>query len=187
MQRALRALGERCRRETELVIVGGAAAVLCQWLRRATTDIDVIEADPRLAAISAAVESVADDLGLSRTWLNDGAKGFHEVLPNDFRSRLVHVGTYGALHVRAVSRQDFVLLKFYAFRDTDFEDLQRLQPPLASGEIDFVRAQLSRIESFDAKKAHYIQLYLDQLDPGDRSTKETTTFQGIYGNGTTED
>lgn len=160
MHQALAELGRRCEKDTEVVIVGGAAAVLCHWLSRTTGDIDVVDADPRLATLSSAIREVAEDLGLPANWLNDSAKGFADVLPPDYRDRLSLVGQFGALRVLTVSRQDFILLKLFAFRDTDFEDLQALQPTLE--EVTFVRGQLERLAKFDDKKAHYIEMYLDQ-------------------------
>ncbi len=169
MHQALNELGQRCPPQSEVIIVGGAAGVLCDWLDRATTDIDVIDATPRLVLMQSALAGVAETLGLPEHWLNDGAKAFVDVLPPDFRTRLVDLGQFGHLRVHAISRQDFILLKLYAFRDVDFEDLRLLQP--TAHELDFVRRQLSRISTFDHKKAHYIELYLNQGEnPGTGST-----------------
>lgn len=165
MQRALAELGRRCAEEAEVVIVGGAAALLCHGLTRTTGDIDVVDATPRLVALKSAIQAVANEFGLAQAWINDGAKAFLEVLPSDFRERLVEVGTFGALRVLAISRQDFILMKLYGFRDTDFEDLQMLAPPPTSEEIAFVEAQLMRIAEFDSKKAQLIELYLQSYEP----------------------
>lgn len=169
MHRALTALGQRCPPQSEVIIAGGAAAILCQWLSRTTDDIDVIDAEPRLAQLQIAVVQVADELQLSERWLNDGAKGFAAVLPPDFRERLVEVGQFGQLTVHAIARRDFILLKLYAFRPIDFEDLRLLRPN--AEELEFVQEQLPRIATFDAKKAYYIELYLRQGDSP--STGET--------------
>jgi len=165
MQRALAELGRRCAEEAEVVIVGGAAAVLCHGLTRTTGDIDVVDATPRLAALKSAIEAVADEFGLAPAWINDAAKAFLEVLPPDFRERLVEVGTFGTLRVLAISRQDFIVMKLYGFRETDFEDLQTLVPPPTSEEIAFVEAQLTRIARLDSKKAHLMELYLQSYQP----------------------
>lgn len=159
MLRALAALGDLCE-AGDVVLVGGAAAVLCQWLGRATIDIDVIEARPKLAEWTQVLERIADELGLSRQWLNDGARAFIDVLPNDYRERLVPIGCFGGLSVSTVGRKEFVLLKIFAMRAVDIEDLQALQP--TAEEIRFVREQLPRIAKFDAKRAHLMDLYLAQ-------------------------
>lgn len=160
MRHALAQLGTHVPVGSEVVIAGGAAAVLCHWLQRVTTDIDVIVADPRLVALQQAVEIVAEELGLSPHWLNDGAKGYAQVLPSDYHERLVTIGQFGGLSVRSVARQDFILLKVYGMRDVDVEDLEQLQP--TAEELTFVRAQLPRIAEFDARKAYYMELYLEQ-------------------------
>lgn len=160
MLRALAALGERCAADAAVVVVGGAAAVLCEWIGRATIDIDVIDANPKLTELMKVVDEIADELGQPERWLNDGARAFIDVLPADFRERLVPIGSFGGLSVSAVSRMDFVLLKIFAMRAVDIEDLQALQPTAA--EISFVREQLPRIAGFDARRAHLMELYLTQ-------------------------
>ena len=87
---ALAALGMRCA-AAEIVVVGGAAAILCRWLERATVDVDIAFSDPRLAALAGDIHAVAEELGLPRGWINDSAKAFSGVLPSDFRERLIEV------------------------------------------------------------------------------------------------
>jgi hypothetical protein len=160
MVNALRELGKRCQIECELVLVGGAAAIRCGYLQRATNDIDVIEASPALSTLVDLLRQVADELGLSETWMNDGARAFRDVLPADFRERLIEVGRFGTLHTFAVSRVDFILLKLFAFRAVDFEDLRELRP--TREELAFVRGELPRLARFNARQAHLIELYLEQ-------------------------
>lgn len=53
-----------------------------------------------------------------------------------------------------------MLLKLFAMRAVDIEDLQALRP--TAEEIRVVQEQLPRISRFDAKRAHLIELYLAQ-------------------------
>lgn len=159
MLNVLRLLGQRCS-ESEIVVVGGAAGVLCEWTARATSDIDVIFAEPKLSALTRELAQIAEEHGLPDRWLNDGARAFINVLPPDFRDRLVLIGEFGGLRVSSVGRVDFILLKVFAMRAVDIQDVESLQPTAA--EIDFVRTQLPRIAQFDERRAHLMELYLDQ-------------------------
>jgi predicted nucleotidyltransferase len=160
MEVALTKLGERCPVGSEIVIIGGAAAVLSRWLNRATADIDVIAAEPRLAELGKAIRAVAEELGLPDGWMNDGAKGYARALPPDFRERLVDLGQFGRLRVRSIGRKDFIVLKVYGMRGVDIEDLENLRA--TAEEMAFVRAQVPRIAEFDPKQAHHMELFLDQ-------------------------
>ncbi len=106
-------------------------------MSRATMDFDIAFAEPRLSALRPQIEEVAEDLGLPERWLNDGAKGFAQVLPPEFRERLVHVGTFGRLVVHAISRRDFILMKLAALRA---EDVRRPGGAAAVGGRGGVRA-----------------------------------------------
>lgn len=160
MLSALAELGSVCPPDTEVVVIGGAAAILGGWLARATVDIDVAAARPALSTFGRKIEEVAETLGLPEGWMNDGAKAFARVLPPDYADRLEYVGTFGHLTVRAISRRDLVLMKLFGMRAEDVEDLRELRP--TRDELEFVRAQLERIAAFEPKRAYLIELYLEQ-------------------------
>lgn len=128
-------------------------------------DVDVAVSDPRLAVLWPMIEAVADELDLPPRWLNDGAKAFAGVLPPDYGTRLVPVGTFGRLVVQAIGRSDFIVMKLFAMRAEDVDDLRTLRPTPA--EIAFARAQLPRIAAFDPARAHLMELYLAQGDGGE--------------------
>lgn len=157
-RQALEALGQLCPTGTHVVLVGGAALILGYGVARTTHDIDVLMASPRLAEFGRAIDQVADQLDLAKRWINDGAKAYGEVLPDDFRDRLTHIGRFGHLSVDAVSRRDLLLLKLHALRPEDLEDVDALAP--TSDEIAFVRAQLPRIARFDPARAYRTDAYL---------------------------
>jgi hypothetical protein len=157
---ALAALGGRCPVDAEIVVVGGAAAILCGWIERGTADVDVGASEPKLSQLAGAIASVAGDLDLSERWINDGAKAFAPVLPQGFRGRLAELGRWGRLSVRVVARRDFILLKLYAMRAEDVLDLREIGP--TEEELEFVRGELPRIARLDARRAHLMELYLEQ-------------------------
>jgi len=160
---ALHRLGELLRDPVLLIIGGGGSAILCRWLDRPTLDLDVLASEPALGKpFHAAVAQVAEEQGLPAAWINDGAKAYAEILPPDFRSRLIAVGVYGRLTVMAIGRPDWILLKLFALRAEDVADLRALAP--TPTELAFVRQELPRIARVNAARAHVMDLYLQQRE-----------------------
>lgn len=160
MLEVLAELGAVCPAGTEVVVIGGAAAILRGWLARATVDIDVAASTPPLAAFRRRIAEIAEPRGLPEGWLNDGAKAFARVLPPGYSERLEPVGIFGGLTVRTISRRDLVLMKLFAMRAEDVQDLRELAP--TREELEFVRGELPRIAAFEPKRAYLMELYLEQ-------------------------
>lgn len=160
---ALRRLGELVPQEALIVIAGGAALILGDYVDRGTADGDVVYADPPLVQLRSAILQVAQEKGLSPHWLNDGVKAFGDVLPDDFEQRTDRIGMFGNLRVLLLGRADLILSKFYGGREVDLEDLAAMRP--TNEEIEFVLSQLDRIARFRPDKALRMQLYLEQGGP----------------------
>jgi hypothetical protein len=144
----------------EIAIAGDSALVLLGVVDRANADADAIASWPKLSTLSRDITAVADTLELSPTWINDGVTAYRDLLPSDYSSRLVQVGTFGQLTVRALGRPDQILMKIAAGRPRGLEDLQALSP--TADELAFVNRQLERINRIAPRDALRIQLYLDQ-------------------------
>ena len=157
---ALRRLGELLPEKAQIVMAGGAALILGDYVDRGTGDGDVVYADPPLVQLRSAIQQVAQERGLSPLWLNDGVKAFGDVLPDDFDQRTDRMGTFGNLRVLLLGRMDLILSKFYGGRVVDLADLDAMKP--SDEEIEFVLAQLDRIARFRPDKALRMQLYLEQ-------------------------
>lgn len=131
---AFRRLGEalKVQRDVEILIVGGAAALLTGQLPDVwtTADVDLIHCrlpEDRDAVLEAAGQ-VAEDPAFSGSWLSDFSGIFIWTLPDGWEHRRVLVGTYGRLSVWAVGRQDLMVMKFAAHRTRDLEHLAQLKP-----------------------------------------------------------
>jgi hypothetical protein len=161
LRSALYALGARCPPGTEIVIAGGAALLLGGYIDRPTVDVDVLHAQPPLREVEPHILAVAELADLSPTWVNDAAKAWTFVLPPDFLDRLVDVGLFDRLRVRALGRPDLILMKVVGGRPADREDLQRLAPSPA--EIAFVTRELPRIARARPDLALAADLYLHQF------------------------
>lgn len=167
---AFQRLGELIPQKAQIVIAGGAALILGDYVERATGDGDVVYSDPPLAHLRSAILQVAQEKGLSPHWLNDGVKAFGDVLPDDFGQRTDRMGAFGNLRVLLLGRMDLILSKFYGGREVDLEDLAAMRP--TDKEIEFVLAQLDRIARFRPDKALRMQLYLEQRPGGDVQENE---------------
>jgi Nucleotidyltransferase of unknown function (DUF6036) len=99
---AFSALGARLSGPAEIIVAGGSALVLLGVIDRSTADADTISSRPKLSTFARDVAAVAAELGLASSWLNDGVTAYRDLLPLDFPSRALMIGTFGRLTVRVL-------------------------------------------------------------------------------------
>lgn len=153
----------------EILLIGGAAGMLTgQFIAtRTTTDCDVIHTVPKESkqAVLAAAAQTATQRELPKTWLNFQAMQL-DILPDGWRTRKVHIVTFGPLSICALSRRDLLATKFYAGHVRDREDIQAMAP--TGEELAFVRAYLNmlRVPSrhADLDNVQRASLYLDAME-----------------------
>ncbi len=122
----------------EMVIIGGAAGVLSGVLpaSRTTVDCDVLQVSPPeifdLCRYHAG--EVAHCFQIAPQWLDASAHALAHLMLPGWRDRLVTIGTFGPLKVRAVGRIDLIALKVIAGRAEDLEDLDSLSITHAEAE-----------------------------------------------------
>lgn len=149
VETAFRRLGERVEYPTdiELLLVGGAAAMLTGVLppQRTTRDCDVMLYSPERATsvVETAADKVGMELALAEGWLNSDVHLRIDTLPNGWKKRRVLVGQFGKLTVFAASRLDLIAMKVIAGRPQDLEDLQAMT--VRSDDVEFVRSHLSTL------------------------------------------
>ena len=131
--------------DIEIVIVGGAAAILTGLLsRRVTSDCDVaIHSRDAWGPIDRAARNVAREQGLSPDWLNAEFQTVAHRLPEGWRDRSHEVGRYGVISVVAIGRLDFIAMKVIAGRVEDLADLRELD--MTADEAIFVRDYLETL------------------------------------------
>ncbi len=115
----------------EILLIGGAGAMLTGMLRseRVTQDCDVIDYQPQdgQQAVLAAAAKVAAKKGLPEKWLNSKAMGLN-ILSDGWRSRRILIKKFDTLWIYGASRVDMLVMKFYANRPQDREDIFDMDP-----------------------------------------------------------
>jgi len=96
---------------------------------RTARDVDALLLRGNSAELRHAVSDVVRRLELGDNWLNDAVKGFADVLPADFATRLVPLEMrLQRLKIYVLGRADQIALKIVALREQDFSDLELLSP-----------------------------------------------------------
>jgi len=170
IETALKRLGELIKYHTdiEILLVGGAAGMLTNLLRpdRVTTDCDVMVYLPEraLATVEIAAEKVAEELGLSPTWLNSDVQLRVDALPDGWVDRKQFIGVFGRLRVEVISRIDLIAMKVLAGREQDLEHLEDLL--VREDDIPFVRAYLDDLRKKGTRQDQIDDAYqlLDSLE-----------------------
>jgi hypothetical protein len=153
---ALRVTGQRLAKVVPvmppltLYLVGGVAGMLTGQLApdRTTGDCDAMDADPAEGweRVLMVAREVAEDLGLSATWLNGACRMYRWQMPLGWKGRCVELEHAGKLRVMALSRQDLIAAKVMGApqRGWDRDDLQIMRP--TPEELRFVEAHLDRMD-----------------------------------------
>lgn len=118
-------LGTQLPRPVRLSILGAIPLILAGHLRRATSDIDIVDELP-------------EEIRAQRPLLNQLKVRYRlalthfasHYLPTGWESRLRSVGTFGNLQVDAVDPIDIFLGKLFSNRTKDLDDLRVLKSPI---------------------------------------------------------
>lgn len=147
--------------DLEIIICGGAACILRLGFERGTQDIDVITSIPRISLYTVELKKVATKYGLMENWLNDSAKGYMDMLPSDFPSRLQSLDlSLRHLKISVLSPVDIYIMKLAAFRPADILDITLI--PLSNEDIGIIQSSIERISNFNVKRALRMRLYLEE-------------------------
>jgi hypothetical protein len=143
LRAALHRLGMTLRENASLTLGGSAALLLTGSLDRLTDDGDVVESSVDFATLLDAVRKVEVVELAPPGWLNTSIQAYTHVLPADYRSRLIHLPRMGRLDVSLLGRTDVILMKTYAHRPRDLQDLLTVAP--TEQELAFVEQLIPRI------------------------------------------
>src|SRR5574341_373431 len=114
-----------------MILVGGAAMILHYGAPRATRDVDVLVIRGEPSNLREAAAKAAEESSLPKDWINDAVKGFADILPPGFSSRLIPLDfSLDLLRIYVLGRPEQVAMKIVALREQDLEDLEILLPQM---------------------------------------------------------
>jgi len=147
----------------EIILVGGAAMILHFGAIRATRDVDALVLHGDVNDIRQAVKKVARRNDLPDDWLNDGAKGFADILLPDFQERLtlLDVST-PKVRVYVLGRTEQTAMKIVALREQDLEDLEILTPLLSDDDKKILVKIMNHVGEFRVDWAMRIKYFLEE-------------------------
>lgn len=161
MLKALSALDRLLPKKTTLMIGGGGAMLLAHRFPLATSDVDAVPQGLSSDELKPYIESVAKSLGLPGDWLNPWFSSFTFVLPVDYESRLIEVLSGKNLVVRALGREDLLIMKCFAHRKKDVAHARALVR--AGADLDVVYERIEELERKKIPDAADARTFLDEI------------------------
>lgn len=106
---------------------------------------------------------IADEFGVDVNWLNEGAKGYADYLPNDFQKRLIRINPRAKLITAwAIGKVDLIVMKLASFRPEDLEDIDNLG--IKKEDVKVIKQAIRKISSFDKRTALRMKLFLEECE-----------------------
>ena len=90
----LKSLEKHIDRPIEMIICGGAAAILAHGMKRTTADVDLVFLSYRPPDFGRIKAEIAESFGVDANWLNEGAKGYADYLLDDFRKAIEKISSF---------------------------------------------------------------------------------------------
>jgi hypothetical protein len=161
--KALQELDARLSSPCDVVLVGGAAMILHFGAQRATRDVDILVLRGDSKELRQAAEGVAGERNLPEDWMNDAVKGFADILPPDFKNRLVSLDLpFQHLHLYVLGRSEQAAMKIVALREQDLEDLELLLPSMSEADKQTLVAIMHHVSAFRPDWAQKIRYFLQE-------------------------
>lgn len=161
MLKALARLDQQLNKPLLLVIGGGGAMILAHQFPLATSDIDGIPVGMELSELDVLVKKIALELLIPGDWLNPYFSAFTHTLPRDYSERLVDVYQGAFLRVRALGREDLLVMKCFAHRAKDVSHARALIK--AGADTEFVGEHIQTLQKQGTKGCEDALEFLDDL------------------------
>lgn len=161
MKLALEELDRRLKNPLLLIMGGGGAMVLAYQHPLATFDIDAIPKGLDILELDILVKSIAEKLKLPPQWLNPYFSTYAHTLPADYGHRLVEVLKGKWLTVRALGKEDLLIMKCFAHRQKDVGHARAL---LKKGvDLLLVENHIENLKKMGIPKSQEALDFLDDL------------------------
>lgn len=151
LRAALLRLGRTLRERASITLGGSAALLLTGALDRLTDDGDVVESSVDFTRLVDAIREVEAVEQAPPGWLNTSIQSYTHILPPDYRARLVRLPPMGQLDVALLGRSDVLLMKAYATRPRDLQDILDVVP--TAEDLAFIERHIPRIAEREPERA----------------------------------
>jgi hypothetical protein len=166
MKQALRRLDELIAVQVTLIMGGGGAMILAHGFPLGTTDIDALPQGMEIGELDPLVKQIALEQGLPIDWLNPYFSTFVHTLPADYGKRLVDTFVGQRLRVRALGKEEMLIMKCFAHRQKDIGHAKALLKRGADREQ--VESQIERLLEKRIPQAQaaldFLQEVIEQVD-----------------------
>jgi len=143
MQECFNALDEYLKSSVTLIVGGGTAMILAHGFPLATADVDGVAKGISVTELDVLVKKIAIEKNISPDWLNSYFSTFAHVLPEDYGDRLVEVFREKKLTVKALSKEEMLIMKCFAHRQKDVAHAKALIKKGAN--LTFVEKHIERL------------------------------------------
>lgn len=161
MLAALTALDQKVSQPVSLILGGGSAMVLAHQFPLSTMGLDAIPKGMSIVELVPLIHEVAEELDIAPDWLNPYFSSFTYVLEESFEDRLVDVFEGSYVTVRALGKDDLLLMKCFAGRDKDIGHALALIKQGA--RIEYVEARIDALDEKNIAGASKAIEFLDEL------------------------
>lgn len=148
----------------EIFLVGGSVIVMEYDAREGTLDVDAFDWSPH-GEIERAAATVASQLGLPRSWLNQQASAYVPLSPDWRRS---NVFDHPNLRIYALDARQLLAMKILAGRARDAEDVATLCEMVGVKSSASAEALVAEIFPDETLPAHKRALLVELLDDASR-------------------
>ena len=147
----------------DIILIGGAAMILCFGAKRTTRDVDVFILRGDSSELRNAVKSVSVERQLPEDWLNDAAKGFAGIFLSDFYHRLIPLEyKFNNIRMYVIGKPELIALKIIALREQDLEDLELLLPGITDNDKNVILEIMNHTNNFRPDWAQKMRFFLQE-------------------------
>lgn len=161
MIKALEELDGELPKNVTLIMGGGGAMILAHAFPLATSDIDAIPKGMSIEELDVYVKKVSMKLMIPGDWINPYFSTFSHVLPASYAERLVTVFTGRSLTVKALGKEDMLIMKCFAHRAKDIPHAKQLIRKNA--DLIFVEKHIESLVKNKIPEANAAIDFLDDL------------------------
>ena len=161
MLKAFHRLDELLKKPVILLMGGGGSMILAHQFPLSTTDVDAVPIGLDFSEIDELAKKIAREMSLPPDWLNPYFSTFSYTLPKNYEQRLIDVFEGQNLRVRALGKEEMLIMKCFAHRPKDVGHGRQLLR--IGADITLVENHIESLREKGIKEAELALDFLDEL------------------------